>query len=48
MPLMVLSAPGHSDRHHLHPSHCRLTDERTALVTMHPFRAPHRTISDVG
>jgi magnesium chelatase family protein len=25
-----------------------LTDERTALVTMHPFRAPHHTIADVG
>jgi magnesium chelatase family protein len=25
-----------------------LTGDRTALVTTHPFRAPHHTISDVG
>jgi len=25
-----------------------LTGDRTALVTMRPFRAPHHTISDVG
>jgi magnesium chelatase family protein len=25
-----------------------LTDDRTALVTTRPFRAPHHTISDVG
>jgi magnesium chelatase family protein len=25
-----------------------LTSERTAFVTMRPFRAPHHTISDVG
>jgi magnesium chelatase family protein len=25
-----------------------LTGDRTALVTTHPFRVPHHTISDVG
>jgi magnesium chelatase family protein len=30
------------------PRVAALTDDRTALVTTRPFRAPYHTISDVG
>jgi predicted ATPase with chaperone activity len=48
MPLMVISAPGRSDRHHP-PLSRRGPHRRPHGVGHHPpVSAPHHTISDVG
>src|SRR5918996_6535272 len=44
-PAMTLAEAMETTRIH---SVAGLTDDRTALVTTHPCRAPHHTISDAG
>jgi magnesium chelatase family protein len=45
LPAMTLAEAIETTRIH---SVAGLTGDRTALVTTHPIRAPHHTISDVG